>query len=80
MITAKAEYRSFQVPFVTSDGRKFFAVVDEAGISFYDRVSSSGNPEGNPFVKTTDDLFAWVEGEGANKRFGDRASFSKRSR
>lgn len=77
MITAKAEYQSFKVPFVTSDGKKFWAVVDQSGISFFDRVSSSGTPEGNPIVKTVDDLFGWIADEGANKPFADRVSFRK---
>jgi hypothetical protein len=74
----KLEIDAAKLTLETSDGRRFFAKIDKAGISFHSRVSSSGALESKPITKSVDDLFDWISNEGANKPFRTRKDVQPR--
>lgn len=74
-----AKYEEVKVALLRTDGTAFYMSVSADGLKFYNAISATGlegNLEGNPIVKTPDDIFKWIEGDRispeSHMSFGER--------
>jgi hypothetical protein len=76
IFSVDASYQSVTVKLIPApaDGNPFYVRISSGGLEFFDRVSSSGNPEGNPVTRTASQALEWVGDDGTNKKFRERAA------
>lgn len=70
-----ARYSRVKFRMRTGDDRTFFLVASVSGFEFHSDESSSGALNGDPILKSVDEIFAWIEkdrNQNSRKEFGQR--------